>query len=356
MHTFTPFDFPYPTIKPLKTGSKMAGFLDISNELIILIIAHIGKPSHIAQLALANKRIHGMAIQHLYANITFDHNNYHAVTHGGPLTPPHPQIQLLANTIRSNALLFGQIVTSLNITVAEDNECNLLQTSLALLLPQLSSLKHLTVKSVFTQRSLWNREQFSLAPLASALSESSQTLESLSLGLCSGASRDGWTIGSLRHFPNLKHLSIQADFLLCQHALDSSHDCKVPDLHDILPLGLKTLRLKWNWTDSLRNLEKHRGFLNGLVMDSWRERRPMKELVMDLDPRIKDQLYEVEVECLEATLAMFSALSEPLGLNLRMTLEWTENYFGDGAVTPGTTIITRCGGGCEEFATVRPRP
>ena len=359
MHTFTPFDFPYPTIKPLKTRFKMAEFLDISNELIILILANIRKPSHILQLALANKRIHGMAIQHLYANVTFDHDDYHAVTHGGPgdnITPPHPQMQLLANMIHSNALPSDQIVTSLNITVAEGNECNLLQTSLALLLPQLSSLKHLTIKSVFADRSLWNHEQFSLAPLASALSESSQTLESLSLGLCSGASRDGWTIGSLRHFPKLKHLSIQANFLLCQHALDSSHDCEVPGLHDILPLGLNTLRLKWNWTDGVQILDNHYEILDGFVMDSWRERRPMKELVMDLDPRIKDQLYEVEVECLEADLAMFDALSRLGGLSLRMTLEWTQNYFGDGAISSDTPIITKYGGGCGGFATVQPRP
>ena len=50
-------------------------------------------------------------------------------------------MQLLANMIRSNALPSGQIVTSLNITVAEEEEYNLLQTSLALLLPQLLLLK-----------------------------------------------------------------------------------------------------------------------------------------------------------------------------------------------------------------------
>lgn len=315
----------------------MVELLDISDELIILILARIRKPSHLLQLALANKRIHGIAIQHLYANVTFDHDDYHAVSHGSPgddLTPPHPHMQLLAKMIRSNALPSGQTVTSLNITVAEENECNLVQTSLALLLPQLSSLKHLTLKSVFAGRRLWNREQLSLAPLSSALSESSQTLESLSLGLCSGTrtSRDGWTIGSLRHLPKLKHLSIQENFLLSEYALDPSQDCKVPDLHDILPSGLKTLRLKWNWMDRVRNLENHRDILEGFVRDSLRERRPMKELVLDLDPRIKDQYDESRLGFLEANLAMLNEKSRLGGLSLRMTLEWTHNYFGDGAI------------------------
>ena len=325
----------------------MVDFLDFSDELIILILAHIRKPSHILQLALANKRVHGIAIQHLYANVTFDHDDYHAVTHGSPgddLTPPHPHIRLLAKMIRSNALPSGQIVTSLNITVAEDNECNLLQTSLALLLPQLSSLKHLSLKSLFGDLSFWNHEQFSLAPLASALSESSQTLESLSLGICSGTSRDGWTIGSLRHFPKLKHLSIQENFLLSEYAIGSSQGCKVPDLHSILPLGLKTLRLKWNWIDSVQNLENHHDILEGFVMDSVRDRRPMEELVVDLDPRIKDKFDELEVDVLEANLAMLNEKSRLGGLSLRMTLEWTQNYFGDGAITRNTAIITRCGG------------
>ena len=240
-------------------------------------------------------------------------------------------MQLLANMIRSNALPAGQIVTSLDITVAEAEEYNLLQTSLALLLPQLSALKHLALKSVFAGRSLRNHEQFSPAPLASALSESSQTLESLSLGICSGASPDGWTIGSLRHFSKLKHLSIQEDFLLSKYIFDSFPGYEAPDLHDILPSGLTTLRLKWNWTGKLPNLLTHQDILERFVRDSLRDRRPMKELVVELDPRIKYDWVEPLVDFLEATLAMLNEKSRLGGLRLRMTLEWTQNYFGDGA-------------------------
>lgn len=50
----------------------MAVLLDLSDELIILIASNISKPYHMLQLALANKRIHGIAIQHLYRNVTFD--------------------------------------------------------------------------------------------------------------------------------------------------------------------------------------------------------------------------------------------------------------------------------------------
>ncbi|KAM0800793.1 hypothetical protein BDR22DRAFT_850563 [Usnea florida] len=310
---------------------KMAEFLDVSDELPVLILAHIRKPSHILQLALVNKRVHGIAIQHLYANVTFDHDDYNTLTHPrlwDNLTPPHPHIQLLAKMIRSNALPSGQIVTSLNITVAEHSECNLLQTSLALLLPQLSSLKHLTLKSVSLwshgQFSLWSHEQFSLAPLASALSETSQTLESLSLAICSGTSRDGWTIGSLRHFPKLKHLSIQELFLLSEYALDSPQGCKGPDLRDILPSGLKTLRLRWNWKDRVQNLNNYHDILKGFVSDSLRDRRPMKELVVDLDPGIKDRFDELKVGFLEENLALLNEKSRLGGLDLRMTLEWTQ--------------------------------
>ena len=338
---------------------KMAEFLDISDELIILILAHIRKPSDILQLALANKRIHGIAIQHLYANVTFDHEDCHAVVHRGSgykFTPPHPHMQLLAKMIRSNALPAGQIVTSLNITVAEDEEYNLLQTSLALLLPQLSALKHLTLKSVFAGGSLWDHEQFSLAPLASALSEMSQTLESLSLGICSGASQDGWTIGSLRHFPKLKHLSIQENFLLSEYAFDFSQGYIVPDLHDILPSGLTTLRLKWNWTDRTLNLISHHDILEGFVRDSLRDRRPMKELVVDLDTGIKDDFDEPMVEFLEANLAMFNERSQLGGLRLRMTLEWTQNYFGNSGITPDALISKGCSGCAIARAIARMRP
>ena len=326
---------------------KMAEFVDVSDELIILVLAHIRKPSHVLQLALANKRIHGIAIQHLYANVTFNHEDYHAVAHRRSVynfTLPHPHLHRLANMIRSNALPAGQIVTGLNITVAEDEEYNLLQTSLALLLPQLSALKHLTLKAVFADRSLFLHEQFSLTPLASALSEMSQTLESLSLGICSGASSDGWTIGSLRHFPKLKHLSIQATFLLGEYALDSTQGCKVPDLHDVLPLGLNTLRLKWNWTDRVENLEIHHDILEHFVRDSLIDRRPMKELVVDMDPRIKYRFDDPMAGLVEANLATLNEKSRLGGLNLRMTLEWTQNYFGDGAITPDSPTITESGG------------
>ena len=338
----------------------MAEFLDVSDELIVLILAHIRKPSHILQLALANKRIHGIAIQHLYANVIFDHDDYRAATHESPgdnLTPPHAQMQLLAKMIRSNALPSGQIVTSLNITVAENNKSKLLQTSLALLLPQLSSLKQLTLKSVFADRSLGNRERFSLAPPASALSKTSRIAAYLRLGSAIRARRDGWTIGSLRHLPMLKHLTIQEYFLLSGSALASSQGCKVPVLHDILPLGLETLRLKWNWTDRVQNFGKYDDILEDFLMDSLRYRRPMKELVMDLDSRIKDQLDELDVECLEANMEMLNAKSQQEadlarlfatsrlgGTSLRMTLEWTQHDFGDGAITPKQSSITQCGG------------
>lgn len=334
----------------------MVEFLDISDELIILILAKIRKPFHILQFALANKRIHGIAIEHLYANVTFDHDDYHALIDARPsdeITPPHPHIQRLANMIRSNTLPSGQIVTSLNITVPDNHECNVLQTSLALLLPQLSSLKHLTLKSVPEDRICWTREQFSLAPLASALSERSQTLESLSLDFPYNAkSRDGWTIGSLRHFPKLKHLSAQGTVLLSEHALDSSQGCEAPDLHDVLPPGLKTLRLKWNWMNRMGNLENLHDVLEGFVRDSLRDRSSMKELVVHLDSGPRDQFDELKVGFLEANLETLNQKSWLGGLSLRMTLEWTQNDSWATAIPDGINNIMLRGGG----STIRMRP
>ena len=98
----------------------------------------------------------------------------------------------------------------------------------------------------------------------------------------------------------------------------------MPDLHDILPSGLKSLRLKWNWKDRVQNLNNYHEILKGFVSDSLRDRRPMKELVVDLDPGIKDRFDELKVGFLEENLAMLNEKSRLGGLDLRMTLEWTQ--------------------------------
>ena len=151
-------------------------------------------------------------------------------------------------------------------------------------------------------------------------------METLSLDFPYNAkSRDGWTIGSLRHFLKLKHLSVQGSVLLSEHTLDSSRGCKAPDLHDVLPPGLKTLRLKWTWMDRIGNPENLHDVLEGFVRDSLRDRRPMKELVVHLDFGPKDQFDEVKVGFLEANLETFDQKSWWGGLSLRMTLGWTQN-------------------------------
>ena len=54
----------------------MAVLLDLSNEIIILIASNISKPMHVLQLALVNRRIHTIAIQQLYGNLTFQRDDY----------------------------------------------------------------------------------------------------------------------------------------------------------------------------------------------------------------------------------------------------------------------------------------
>ena len=190
---------------------------------------------------------------------------------------PYSNLLRLSEMIRSNALPPGQVITSLTLILSFDNESNRLQTGLSLLLPQLSSLKHLTVKSVPEQLFAWQYDYFSFAPLTVALSTASQTLQSLDLNFARHrvSGNDGWTIGPLRHFSRLQHLSIQEVFLLGKHDRVDVY----PSLHSLLPLGLKTLHL--TWTDAGR----HRilpGMLYRFIDDSVEGSRSTMERILVL--------------------------------------------------------------------------
>ena len=315
----------------------MATLLDFSDELIILVASHISKPSDILHLALTNKRVHGIAIEHLYGNITFDKEDYisglSVVRERDRATGaassvirydyhgPHPNIMHLANMIRSNTLPAGQTVTRLAITIGINNECNKFQTLLSLLLPQLSSLKDLTLKSVSDQQLSGQLEYFSLAPLAGALSPSSQTLRSLSMDFFQNGQRsDGWTIGSLRHFSNLKYLSLQGSVLL---GLYGDYCSCMPSMDSILPPSLKRLRLHERDIEVLGDLSV---LLSDFVKDSSRVSRETEELVVHLDGKAINEDLQHQVGLFERHLQDMNEESGNAGLGLRLALEWREDY------------------------------
>ena len=303
----------------------------LPDEVHIIILSNISKPSHILQFALANKQMSRVAIAHLYESIIIDYEEYSSVRtvplrqfvlnvepwyngdfarytrptaqlyHPGmhrsmddiphwnptglrkrnhslptlysskririPLkfnpyevvrydyNAPHSNLLCLSSMIRANALPPGLAISRLTMIIGINHDSNRTQTVLSLLLPQLSSLKHLTVKTVsenvpeqedFSLAPLYaalKEEYFSLAPLNAALSVASQTLQSLDLqfALNRQLGQDGWTIGTLRHFSQLKYLSVQGSVLLGKFTAMAPN----LSLNSLLPVGLKSLRLHW---------------------------------------------------------------------------------------------------------------
>ncbi len=329
----------------------MAVLLDLSNEIIILIASNISKPMHVLQLALVNRRIHSIAIQQLYGNLTFERDDYSTFI---PLflepdnsTPsilrynddaPHSNLLRLSSMMQSGALPAGQTVTHLTIIVGMNHEDNKFQTVLSLLLPQLSLLKALTLEATSEDRLAWCREQFSLAPLSVALSASSQTLQSLDMRFSLGPGpSDGWTIGSLRHFSNLKYLSIQGSVLFGQYEslptdlpfLESlgvtlpSLNTHIPSLASILPPGLKRLRLHWCMVEGLQCLL---GLLVNFVRESMRVSCNMKEVVVQLNATIKSIIEQNMVDFFEAVLRTINLEAREGGLDVNIALKRSKGY------------------------------
>ena len=329
----------------------MAVLLDLSNEIIILIASNISKPMHVLQLALVNRRIHTIAIQQLYGNLTFQRDDYSTFI---PLIlepdgsgsnilrysdeAPHSNLLCLSKMMQSGALPAGQTITHLTISLGINHEDNKFQTILSLLLPQLPSLKELTLESTSEDRLAWEREQFSLAPLPTVLSASSQTLQSLDMRFALGPGpSDGWTIGSLRHFSELKYLSIQGSVLFGPYeslpsdlpflqSLDinlPSSNTSIPSLASILPPGLKRLRLHWCMVKGLQCLV---GLLVNFVRESMRVSRKIEEVIVQLNATIRSIIEQNIVDVFEAALRLINLEAREGGVHLNIALKRREGY------------------------------
>ena len=324
----------------------MAVLLDLSNELIILIASHMSKPSHLLHFALTNTRIYALATQRLYENVTFHHDEFSSYLdlvgpcgdkEDEPSTAtlecmssfvqndygaPHSNLLRLSDMIRSNALPAGQTVTRLSIVVGINREGNQFQTILSSLLPQLHSLKHLTLKSVSETRLDWQRECFSLESLSVALDAASQTLQSLDMdfALDPEDDNDGWTIGSLSHFSKLRHLSVQGCVLLGQSGTPVS---TMPSLDSVLPPGLKCLHLRWDRIEELQNLVI---ILEEFVDDSVTLSRKMEKLIVQLHDGAGNPSEQSLVQLFERTFPIMNERARTGGLELELALDWRREY------------------------------
>ncbi len=245
--------------------TTMTGLLDLSNELLVTIVNHITKPSDKLHFALLNKQSCERIIPFVYQHIIFDSAEYPS-----PRTPktrvskhraPSPKtLQALApgppcsNFVRlTNKLssryqshgVFPHRIHALTIKIEADNEGNELQIAFCKILSFLPYLTHLHFEYRGKNGQHWP-ESFSFAPLAQALSPLSGTLRSLTVyvagkDITSERKSDGWTIGSLRHFHNLKALSMQVSGFMG----NDNGEIFMADLNELLPPKLQNFKLYW---------------------------------------------------------------------------------------------------------------
>ena len=336
--TFTAFQ---PTrLDRFTLSTEMAVLMDLPDELLVLIASKISKPSDKLHLAQTNKRIHSIAIQLLYRHLTFYHLEYKPYPNlmrrtDTAFTPPKyladsnaPQSNILrlAHMMQANTLPAGSKITSLTIIVNVNNPDNRIQTLTSLLLPQLTSLEHLTLRTIGGALFGLGHEPFSLVAFAAALSGTRQTLKSLDVHFAlSPKHADGWTIGSLRHFSKLQSVSIQGSVLF---GVQKSLPLSMPSLDAILPPGLKCLRLRWRTLQELIVIEV---VLARFVMGSESSSRRRDKFRVHLeckdesghDQRVAD-FFNVKVEGLNKA-------AEGFGLDFRLELEWKMKSFRDAA-------------------------
>ena len=276
-------------------------------------------------------------MQHLYGNVTFDHDDYPPFPilsrqENNANTPSviqddgtalHSNVLRLSNMILFNTLPAGQIVTRLTFIVNITRNCKGFHILLCLLLPQLFSLKNLTLESVSEDFPAWQHEHFPFYPLRAALSHTSQTLQSLDMFFSiDSIFSDGRAIGSLRHFSKLKYLSIQESVLLGPSRPGS------PSLESVLPPGLISLRLQvpvllcleTSLSEGGRNLH---GVLENFVKDNLRIPRQTEEVVVQLNNELSsiNPIYHTTRVLWEKRLPDLNEKARQGGLGLRFVLD-----------------------------------
>ena len=301
----------------------MVVLLGLSNELIILIASNVRNRPIYSSLPLSARDYTFIAIHQLYKNVTFDRDDYppYPAFKSGDTpsmircdyTAPQSNILRLSNMIRSRTLPTGQIVTGLTIIIGVNNSCNKFQTLLSLLLPQLSSLKALTLKSISEDRLAWQCEQFSLEAFRVALSNTSHSLESLQMDFYLDDVNDGWTLGSLRHFNKRKYLSVQRGVLLGDYSSSAS---QMPSLDSVLPLGLKCLQLSCWLTSGIPSLKV---ILLDLLKDSMKVSRKTERIIVQPNVHLRG------LDVLEKDVIRMNRKARRGGLDLRIVLEGTES-------------------------------
>lgn len=299
----------------------MANLLDLSNELIILIVSNLTRPLDFLRMALTSKRVHEIAIKTLYDNVTIDTSDYPLFDpHNDFSGPPYSNLLRLSNMIRSNALPAGQQTTRLSLTLGVTSTANRFQNLCSILLPQLSSLKDLTLISMWDYSQGWwgvDSEPFSLASLGVALGPLSQTLQTLDVHLHLDARQsDGWTIGSFHNFSKLKRLCVQGCALLGRCG---SPVVNMPSLDSVLPRGLKYLRLQWYSMPAFEIVEM---ILETFVEDSVRVSRTMETLVVHLEDRVGSLIERCPVEVLDSTIEAMNEKARAGGLQLELVLNY----------------------------------
>ena len=317
----------------------MAKMIHLSNELIFLIASNIRKPSHILQFALTCKTVHSTAIKRLYDNIIFDRKDYPAFTIPKAFDfdtdesqeimrinydAPSINALCLAHMIKSKAIPKDQTISHLTIEVSINNELNRCQTLLSLLLPQLSSLKHLTLTTVWedvgVRRHL--REMFSFAPLGAALSAASHTLKTLDMSFYMEPEESvDWTIGSLRHFSQLEYLSIQDKVLLGQDDHESD-GARIPSLGSVLPQGLKRLQLQWNTFGGGAILDT---LMKDFINDCVKGPRKTHEVIVQLTAKADSKFKQDAAMVFACQILLLRVNDRRRGSKLTIVPKWRED-------------------------------
>ena len=197
----------------------MARFLDLPNELVLIIVSFIRKPADILQLCIADRRCRDLILPVLYKNIVLHHLDYPTGRRYGLSSNIDSLCRLLdrqqnrGRSGHSNGPDFGARCRSLNINLYHSRRSSVLDV--IELFTYLPFLRNFSLIIGRRQISYWPDDQFPFGKLIKALHLVNDTLESLTLYIAQPwdfVGKDG--IGSLHGFKAMKQLRIQSGLLV----------------------------------------------------------------------------------------------------------------------------------------------